>query len=154
CSGGRPESERRPCRECEPRLNLGRLLLGGSAVPTSLTGAPSEVIHFDPMVLEAGAATGDWTLVSGRAKDGTRSIRRRRSRRASPSRLGRQSDERVRGSHLGPLVRTDKGKAPAVAPSRVELADSVVGAGTRPVTIGVRDGRNARGRPPARAWAR
>ncbi|CAK7325077.1 unnamed protein product [Dovyalis caffra] len=51
-----------------------------------------------------------------------------------------QSDERVRESHLASLVRIDKGKAPTVAPSWVEPADSMVGAGARPVTARVRDG--------------
>ncbi|CAK7322895.1 unnamed protein product [Dovyalis caffra] len=53
------------------------------------------------MVSEAGATTGEWTLVSGRAKAGARSNRQHRSRPASPSQLGQQSDERVQGSPLG-----------------------------------------------------
>ncbi|CAK7335363.1 unnamed protein product [Dovyalis caffra] len=70
------------------------------------------------MVSEAGAATGEWTLVYGSGQS-RRSLKSAASfSPASPSRLGRQSDERVRGSPLGPSARTDKGKAPAVAPSR------------------------------------
>ncbi|CAK7335367.1 unnamed protein product [Dovyalis caffra] len=72
-------------------------------------------------------------------------IGKHRSRPASPSQLGQQSDERVQGSPLGPSARTDKGKAPAVAPSQVELADSGVGAGAQPVTVGVQDRRSSRG---------
>ncbi|CAK7328869.1 unnamed protein product [Dovyalis caffra] len=40
----------------------------GLAVLTSLAGAPSEVVPFDPMVSEVGAATSEWILVFGRAE--------------------------------------------------------------------------------------
>ncbi|CAK7325078.1 unnamed protein product [Dovyalis caffra] len=98
------------------------------------------------MVSEAEAAAGEWILVSGRAKAGTRSNRQCRSRRDSPSRSGQQSDERVRESHLAPSIRIDKGKAPMVDASPVELVDSLVGAGVRPVNARA---RRARGQPLA-----
>ncbi|CAK7328935.1 unnamed protein product [Dovyalis caffra] len=46
------------------RLDIG----GGSAVPTSLAGAPSKVAPFDLMVSEVGATTGEWILVSAGLK--------------------------------------------------------------------------------------
>ncbi|CAK7357283.1 unnamed protein product [Dovyalis caffra] len=94
-SSGQPESERRPCGESEPSRFL------------------------------PGLRRGEWILVFGRAKAGARSNRQCRSRRVSPSRLGQQSDEQARESHLAPSVRTNKGKMPAVDPSWIELADSL-----------------------------